>query len=156
MVAERIENFIKGLIKKTESGELKWKAVDKVDTWEMIKKQIKEAKDINLEDYFINDAKSYIIKKNDGYVIVLNVQYGNAPVFSSALDKYILFIKINDEFIPQNLSAYDNTQGYSDLLLELIGSIEVKKNETCNMPDCMYDFFEKILGEDKNGRTIDE
>lgn len=153
MVAEHVENFIRELIKKTENGKLKWKIIDKFDAWEIIKRQIE--KEIDLKDYFINDTKSYGICKSGGYVMLLNVQYGNAPVFSPVLDKYVLFIKINDDFLPQNLSGYD-WQCYKDLLLELIEAIETKENEAYNMPDCMYDFFEKILEEDENGRTIDE
>lgn len=153
MITEHVKNFIVELIKKTESGKLKWKVIDKLDTWELIKRQIE--KEIDLKDYFINDAKSYGMNKSGGYVILLNVQYGNAPIFSPVLDKYILFIKINDDFLPQSLSDYDE-QGYKDLLLELIEAIETKENEAYNIPDCMYSFFEKILEEDENGRTINE
>lgn len=145
MVAEHVENFILGLITKTQDGKLKWKVVDKIDTWEKIKRHIE--KEIDLKEYFINESKSYGINKSGGYVMLLNLQYSNAPVFSPALDKYDLFIKINDDFIPQNISNYDY-QGYKDLLLQLIEAIEMKENEEYIMPDCMYDFFEKILEED--------
>ena len=153
MVAEYVENFILELIMKTQGGKLKWKTVDKIDTWETIKRQIE--KEIDLKGYFINESKSYGINKSGGYVMLLNLQYSNAPVFSPALDKYNLFIKINDVFSPKNVSDYDH-QGYKDLLLELIGTIEMKKNEEYIMPDCMYVFFEKILEEDEDGNIINE
>ena len=153
MIAEHVENFILGLIMKTQGGKLKWKVVDKIDTWEKIKKQIE--KEIDLKGYFINESQSYGIKKFGGYVMLLNLQYSNAPVFSPALDKYDLFIKINDDFFLQNVSDYDD-QGYKDLLLELIGIIKMREKEKCIMPDSMYDFFKKILEEDENGNIINE
>ncbi len=153
MVAERVENFILELVEKTRGGRLKWKVIDKINTWGNIKRQIE--KEIDLKGYFINESKSYGINKCGGFVMLLNLQYSNAPVFSLALDKYVLFIKINEDFLPQNISDYDH-QGYKDLLLELIEAIEMKENEEYIMPDCMYDFFEKILEEDENGRITNE
>lgn len=153
MIDEHVENFILELIKKTQSGKLKWKVIDKFDAWEKIKKQIE--KEIDLKGYFINESKSYGINKSGGYVMLLNLQYSNAPVFSPALDKYDLVIIINDDFFPQNVSDYDY-QGYKNLLLELIETIEMKEKEAHIMPDCMYDFFEKILEEDENGNIINE
>lgn len=153
MIAEHVENFILKLIMNTKEGKLKWKVIDRINTWEKIKRQI--GKEIDLKGYFINESKSYGINKCGGYVMLLNLQYSNAPVFSPALDKYFLFIKINDDFSPQNISDYDY-QGYKDLLLELIEAIEMKENEEYVMPDDMYDFFEKILEEDENGSIINE
>lgn len=153
MVAEHVENFILGLIMKTQGGKLKWKTVDKINIWKKMKRQIE--KEIDLKGYFINESKSYGINKSGGYVMLLYLQYSNAPVFSPALDKYDLFIKINDDLFPQNVSDYDH-QGYKDLLLKLIETIEMKENEEYIMPDCMYDFFEKILEDDENGNIINE
>jgi len=145
MVAECVENFILKLVKKTQEGRVKWKVIDKINTWEKIKRQIE--KEVDLKGYFINEFKSYGINKCGGYVMLLNLQYSNAPIFSPALDKYVLFIKINEDFLPENISDYDY-QGYKDLLLELIKAIEMKENEKYIMPDCMYEFFEKVLEED--------
>lgn len=155
MVSENIKNFIWELIKKTESGNLKWREVDKIDAWETIKKQIEKEKIDDLKGYFINADNSYGIRKCGGYVILLNAKYSNSSIFSSALDKYLLFIKINDELLPENLSSYD-CQGYRELLQRLIKVIKNKEKELYNMPDCMYEFFEKILGEDENDRITDE
>lgn len=155
MGGEQVEEFISGLIKKTKKGTLNWKEMDKLDNWKIIKEEIEISKEINLKDYFIEGKKSYVISKCGGYVILLKLQYGNASVFSSALDKYILVIKISEEFLPINLSAYD-VQGYKDSLKELIDIIETKKYEKIDMPDRMYEFFEMILEDDKNGRTIYE
>lgn len=147
MMAEHVENFIYGLIEKTRSNTLKWISVEKIDEWEKIKKQIQQSKEVNLKDYFIDDIKSYCISKSSGYVLLLNIRYGNAPVFSPALDKYILVVKINEDIMPENLSNYD-FQGYQSLLLELLEEIEFQKSEECNMPDSLYMFFDKILGDD--------
>lgn len=155
MIAEYVENRIIELINKTKEGVLKWKSVDKIYEWAEIKKQIEKTKEVDLKDYFIDDTKSYYVYKNGGYIMVLNIRYGNAPVFSPVLDKYILVIKINIDFMPQNLSNYD-CQGYKNLLEELVTEIEYQMNEEYNMPDCLYNFFEKILGEDENGRIINE
>lgn len=155
MVAEQVEIFISGLIEKTRTRKLKWKSIDDLENWETIKKQIIKTREVNLDDYFVDDEKSYGIYKNGGYVMVLRLQYGNAPVFSAALYKYILVIKINDDFLPQNITDYD-CEGYKDLLQELIKAIEYQKGDQCTMPDCMYEFFGKILGEDENGKLIDE
>lgn len=142
-MAEHVENFILGLKEKTQSGGIEWKVINKLSAWKDIKKEID--KEIGLDGYFINESKSYGINKCDGYVMLLNLQYSKALVFSPALDKYVLFIKINDDFLPQNISNYDH-QEYKDLLLELFETIEMKENEKYTMPDCMYDFFEKFLG----------
>lgn len=155
MIAEQIENFIIGLIEKTQKGSLKWKAVEKINAWKEMKEQIQQTIRDDLKDYFIEDSKSYYINKSNGYVMVLNVRYGNAPVFSDALDKYILIVKINDDLLPENLSKHD-WQGYKNLLQELTDEIEFQRNEEYIMPDCMYEFFGKVLGEDENGRIIDK
>lgn len=155
MMAEHIENVITRMINKTQNGVLKWKSVGKYDDWENVKRQIERTKEVNLKDYFIDDSKSYGVYKNGGYVLVLNICYGNAPVFSPALNKYILIAKINADLPPQNLSNCD-CEGYKNLLHELVESIEHQKKEEYNMPDCLYDFLDKILGEDEDGRIINE
>lgn len=154
-MSERIENFIFKLIEKTENGEIKWKGVDEVKAWRTVKRQIQKSEEIDLKDYFIDDARSYCASRSGGHVMVLNIRYGNAPVFSPALDKYVLIVKINDELMPQNLSSYDS-EGYKDLLRALIDAIEFQKNEENIMPDCMYDFFDRFIGEEENGRITDE
>lgn len=155
MIAEYIENFIIKITSKTEIGTIKWKTVDKIEDWEKIKKEIEKSKEVDLRDYFIDDTKSYCVCKRGGYVLVLNIRYGNAPVFSPALDKYILVIKINADFMPENLSNYD-WQGYKSSLQKLIETIDYQINEEYIMPDCLYDFLEKILGEDEDGSIINE
>ena len=155
MIAEHIENTIVEMIEKTKNGVLKWKPIDKIDKWENVKKQIEKTKEVNLKDYFIDDTKSYAVCKSGGYVMVLNIRYGNAPVFSPALDKYILVVKINADLMPENLSNYD-WQGYKDLLQELVKAIEDQRYEEYIMPDCLYNYLAKVLGEDEDGRIIIE
>lgn len=48
MIAERVENFILELIKKTQSGGLKWKGINKLCAWEIIKREIE--KEIDLKE----------------------------------------------------------------------------------------------------------
>lgn len=155
MIAEYIGNTIKKMIEKTQNDVLKWKPVDKIDNWEKVKKQIEKTKEVNLKDYFIDDTKSYAVCESGGYVMVLNIRYGNAPVFSPALDKHILVITINAELMPENLFTYD-CQGYREMLQDLVEAIEYQRNEECSMPECLYNFFNKVLGEDGDGRVINE
>lgn len=155
MIADRIETFIIGLISETRKENLKWKRVSKIKEWEILKKEIERTTEVDLKDYFIDDTRSYCINKSEGYVMVLNIRYGNAPVFSPALDKDVLVIKINEDFSPQNLSLYD-MDGYKELLKVLVDSIEHQINIEYLMPDYMYEFFSDVLGENKNGRTADK
>lgn len=154
-MAEHIKNTIIEMIKITKNGVIKWIPVDKIEDWEYEKKQIEKTKEVNLKDYFIDDTNSYAFCKDGGYVLVLNIRYGNAPVFSPALDKYILVVKINAALMPENLSDFDG-QGYKELLQELVEAIEYQRNEEYIMPDCLYDFLEKVLGEDADGRVINK
>lgn len=153
MIAEHIENFMLELVNKTQDGSIRWKAIDKIDTWEKIRKQIE--KEIDLKGYFINESRSYGINKSGGYVMLLNLQYSNALVFSPALDKYSLFIKINNDFLPQNIFDSDH-QGDKELLIALIEAIEMQEWDEYIMPDCMYDFFKRVLEEDEDGNIINE
>lgn len=155
VVADNIEIFINGLIHETRRKNLKWKRVSKIKEWVKLKKEIESTKEVDLKDYFIDTSKSYCITQNEGYVMILNIRYGNAPVFSPALDKDVLVIKINEDFLPQNLSLYD-VDGYKDLLKELVDVIERQINVEHLMPDCMYEFFRHVLGEDKDGRIVDK
>lgn len=155
MIAERIYNFLIELIDKTNNEELDWQLVEKISTWEQIKKEIVNGKEFDLEDYYIDDKKSYVLNEGVGYVFALRMRYGNAPIFSPALDKYVLVVKINDEHEPENLSKYDAEEGYKGLLEELINLIEACKIYN-NMPDSMYDFFDRILGGEKSGRVVDK
>lgn len=145
MIADRIEKFILDLISKTGKGDLEWKCVDKFVEWERIKKEIEKTEEINLKDYLIDNTRSYCINKGGGYVMVLHIRYGKAQVFSPALDKYVLIIKMNDDLLPENLSNYNGEDGYKSLLMDLINEIELQKCERYSMPEYMYEFFNKIL-----------
>lgn len=156
MIADRIEKFIFDLISKTKKGELEWKCVDKFVEWELIKKEIEKAEEFNLNTYFIDNTKSYCIKKGGGYVMVLHIRYGKAQVFSPALDKYVLIIKMNDDLSPENLSNYNGENGYKSLLTDLVHEIELQKRPKYDMPEYMYEFFDKVLEEGDNGRITNE
>lgn len=156
MIADRIEKFIFDLINITGKGELEWKYVDKFAEWERIKKEIEKAEELNLKDYLIDNTRSYCINKGGGYVMVLHIRYGKAQVFSPALDKYVLIIKMNDDLLPENLSNYNGEDGYKSLLMDLVKEIELQKRKQYDMPEYMYEFFDKVLEEDDNGRTTNE
>lgn len=64
MVADQVENFIEELQKRTRSGRLVWKSVNKMEDWESKKHRIEKSDDIELKDYFIEDDQSYVIEKN--------------------------------------------------------------------------------------------
>ena len=147
MVADYIGNVIEKMIEKTKQGVLKWKPVEKLNEWDHMKHQIIKTRGENLKYYIIDDTKSYAVHKGEGYVMVLNIRYSNALVFSPALDRYILVVKINDELMPQNLSNYD-AQGYRNMLQELVKEIEYQRNKEFEMPECLYNFLEEILGGD--------
>lgn len=156
MIADRIEKFILDLINETGKGELVWRRIDKFDEWELIKKEIEKAEEINLKDYLIDNTGSYCINKGGGYVMVLHIRYGKAQVFSPALDKYILIVKMNDDLLPENLSNYNGEDGYKSLLMDLVKEIELQKCEQYDMPEYMYEFFDKVIGVNDNGRITNE
>lgn len=148
MMADQIERFILKLKDKTQEGEVKWNVLSQFAEWNSIKKEIEKSSRVNLKNYYIDDEKSYCFKRNNGYVIVLYVRYSKAPIFSPALDKCILLVKMNDDFPPENLSTYNSEDGYGNLLIELLKVIDKKKQEEYNLPECMYDFFYQILRKD--------
>lgn len=143
MVAEQVDRFILGLVERTREGALKWKEAGKIVEWEELKKSIIKSDDF--KDYFIDDSKSYVIQKNDGYVFLINTRYGNAPVFSRAFDKYVLFVKINEDLSPQNLSDYLGEKDFQEKMRKLVNEIETKKCEKYEMPQVLYDFMNDIL-----------
>ena len=156
MVADRIEKFILRLKDKTQERKLRWKVLSQYAEWDRIKEEIEKSVRVNLKNFYIDDEKSYCLNKNNGYVIVLYVRYSKAPIFSPALDKFILLVKLNDDFPPENLSTYNSEDGYNSLLFELIEVIDKQKWEEYRLPEYMYDFFDKILKEDENGRITDK
>ena len=103
MVADQVESFINDLQERTSNGRLVWKPVSSMGDWEKKKHRIEKSEDIELKDYFIEDDQSYVIEKNGAYVMLLRLRYGNAAIFSPALDKYILVAQINEEIPLENL-----------------------------------------------------
>lgn len=144
MMSEQVANFIDGMIDRTEKRKLKWSPLEKFEQWEKVRIEVEKA--IELDEYFIDITKSYGIGIGDGYVLIINIRYANAPIFSPALDKYRLIIKINDDYNPENLSAYSSDE-FKEELLQLVDIIEQQRNDNYNMPDSMYEFFNKVLGE---------
>ena len=95
-MADRIEEFILRLKNKTQEGKLKWKVLSQFSEWDRIKNEIEKSTRVNLKNFYIDDEKSYCMNKNNGYVILLYVRYSKAPIFSPALDKCILLVKMNE------------------------------------------------------------
>ena len=155
MVADQVENFINELQNKTHSGRLAWKPVSRVEDWERKKHRIEKADNIELKDYFIEDDQSYAIEKKGAYVMLLRLRYGNASIFSPALDKYILVAQINEEIPLENLSGYD-CEGFEKELEKLLQLIEDKKWEKYEMPDDLHRFFDMILENKDNGDIADK
>lgn len=148
MIADQIERFILDLNCKTQEGELKWKVLAQFTECDRIKKEIEKSSKVNLKNFFIDDERSYCLNKGDGYVIVLYVRYSKAPIFSPALDKRFLLVKINDDFPLENLSAYSGEDGYGGLLLELAETIDVQIQEKYSTLEYLHEFFVRMLGED--------
>lgn len=155
MVADQVESFINGLQERTSNGRLVWNPVSGVEDWEKKKHRIEKSKDIELKDYFIEDDQSYVIEKNGAYVMFLRLRYGNAAIFSPALDKYILVAQINEENPLENLSGYD-CEGFEKELEKLHQLIEDKKWEQYEMPDDLHRFFDMILEDKDNGDIADK
>lgn len=155
MMADQVERFILELKDKTQKGKLKWKVLTQFAECDRIKKEIEKSSRINLKNFFIDAEKTYYLNINDGYVIVLYVRYSKAPIFSPALDKRILLVKING-FPPENLSAYNSVDGYGNILLELTEVINEQKQEEYSFSEYMFDFLDKILREDENGSFTDK
>ena len=106
--------------------------------------RIEKSDDIDLKDYFIEADQSYVIEKNGAYVMLLRLCYGNASIFSPALDKYMLVAQIHEEIPLENLSGYDY-DGFERELEQLLQLIEDKKWEKYEMPDDLHRFFTMIL-----------
>ena len=155
MVADQVESFINELQERTSNGRLVWNPVSGLEDWEKKKHRIEKSEDIELKDYFIEDDQSYVIEKNGAYVMLLRLRYGNAAIFSPALDKYILVAQINEEIPLENLSGYD-CEGFEKELEKLLQLIEDKRWEKYEMPDDLHRFFDMILEDKDNGDIADK
>ena len=79
-----------------------------------------------------------------------SVKYGNAVVFSPALDKYLLIAKIHEGMPLENLTKYSSDE-YIVQLKQLHEEIQRECYGKYEMPDELYKFLDKILEEDSNG-----
>ncbi|MCI6064845.1 hypothetical protein MR818_05650 [bacterium] len=147
MVSEHINGFIMQLIEKTEKGQIKWQRIERMPDWYIEKRMLTHM--IN-EEYFIDDEESFFIEKEDGYLVFLCVKYGNAVVFSPALDKYLLIAKIHEGMPLENLTKYSSDE-YIVQLKQLHEEIQRECYGKYEMPDELYKFLDKILEEDSNG-----
>lgn len=145
MMSDQIESFINGLIQKTIRGNLIWKSLDNLNAWKKICEEIQESKEADLKTYYISVKESYYLKNSNGYVFLLNARYSSATIFSPALDRKFLIIKINPEIPLVNLCNYNGEDGFNKLLTVLYEEVQNKKTENVEMPDAMYSFFNNIL-----------
>lgn len=141
MQAERTEGFIEGLCEETQSGQIKWQPLRMCKEWERF---VTESDDMNgeLEAYGVELDNSYFFAKEGGYVFLLEVHYGNKKLFSPAMDKYVLAVKINDMIPFQYLCDSENAE-WKPLLEELYRY--VCREDSYAMPDALYEFMDKVL-----------
>lgn len=155
MIDEHIENVIIEMQEKTENDKIKWKRVNKLHNWNRIKSRIEKAKDENLKDFFIDEDYSYGFEKKEGSILLLNMRYSRASVFSPALDKHILIAIKNRDLIPINLSQYV-TDGYRKLVEELVDKITIQIEKHHEEPGDLYNFLAAMLEDDEDGSITDE
>ena len=155
MIDEQIENVIIEMQEKTENNKIKWISVNKLHNWNRIKSRIEKAKDENLKDFFIDEDYSYGFEKKEGYILLLNMRYSRASIFSPALDKHILIAIKNRDLIPINLSLYVK-DGYRALVEELVGKISIQMEKDHEEPGDLYNFLAAMLEDDEDGRYTDE
>lgn len=142
MQSEHTEGFIEGLCEKTQNGQIRWEPLRMCKKWVQFEAELGDM-DERMEAYGASLDNSYFLEKEGGYVFLLEVHYGNKNLFSPALDKYVLAVKINDMIPFQYLCDSDN-EAWKPLLEELYGY--VCREDAYTMPDALYDFMDKVLG----------
>lgn len=145
----KIERFIDGLIEQTKNNKLDWRAARTISDWREIRKELDDSEVVSMTDYFIDDKNSYVIKYDEGYIFLLKMRYANAMIFSPALDKYLLVVKINENVLFENLCNYDEGNLFQDQLLGLNKYIQENSFERLSMPESLYSFMNHVLNKGK-------
>lgn len=143
MLAERTEEFINGLCVKTKAGKVEWKPLRICKEWKRFAEELNQENE-KLADFGIDLDNSYFFSKVGGYVFLLEAHYGNKSLFSPAMDKYVLTVKINAMIPFQYLCDSENAE-WKPLLEELFQCIF--QNDVYAMPDALYNFMDKVLEE---------
>lgn len=144
MMAEQVESFIDGLIKKTKEGKLDWKPFS----------TFKEKREIIVElengrggfDYGMNSirpSKSYFLQSGDGFVFLFEIYHGDPEVTSPAMDTIGLMVKINSVLPLDNLSRFGEEEQEALENLKLL--IENYLEEKWSYPDVLYNFMNNVL-----------
>lgn len=140
MQAERTAGFIEGLCMETKNGQIQWKPLRMCKDW---RRFVTESDDSGgLEAYGVEQDASYFFAKAGGYVFLLEAHYGNKKLFSPAMDKYVLAVKINDMIPIQYLCDSENA-AWKPLIEELYAC--VCQEDSYAMPDALYEFMDKVL-----------
>lgn len=146
MMSDQIESFLDGLIQNTANRKLKWKTLNNLKCWEKFCLELRTTELKKYKEYSFSETDSFYIYKNGGYVLLLSACYSNAPVFSPALDKKFLIVKICSDMPFNNLCEYDSN--------EFKEKINILHKEICEksvqkeMPDAMYAFFDSVINGD--------
>ncbi len=144
MMADQVESFIDGLIKKTKDGKLDWKPFS----------TFKEKREIIVElengrggfDYGVNSirqSKSYFLQSGDGFVFLFEIYHGDPEVTSPAMDTIGLMVKINNVLPLDNLSNFGEEEQEALENLKLL--IENYLEEKWCYPDALYKFMSSVL-----------
>ncbi len=144
MMADQVESFINGLIKKTKDGKLDWKPFS----------TFKEKREIIVElengrggfDYGVNSirqSKSYFFQSGDGFVFLFEIYHGDPEVTSPAMDTIGLMVKINNVLPLDNLSNFGEEEQEALENLKLL--IENYLEEKWCYPDVLYKFMSSVL-----------
>lgn len=144
MMADQVESFIDGLIKKTKEGKLDWKPFS----------TFKEKREIIVElengrggfDYGVNSirqSKSYFLQSGDGFVFLFEIYHGDPEVTSPAMDTIGLMVKINNVLPLDNLSTFGEEEQEALENLKLL--IENYLEEKWCYPDVLYKFMSSVL-----------
>lgn len=143
MMADQVENFIDGLIKKTRQNELEWQLFNACkDKYEILKEIENGRGKFDPGVNTIRESASYYIEVDSGKVFLFEIFHGDPKVTSPQYDTLSLMVKIND-ILPLDNIAMDNVQ--EDLMsLKLL--IENQIEEKCCYPDVLYAFFNRVIG----------
>lgn len=144
MMADQVESFIDGLIKKTKEGKLDWKPFS----------TFKEKREIIVElengrggfDYGVNSirqSKSYFLQSGDGFVFLFEIYHGDPEVTSPAMDTIGLMVKINNVLPLDNLSSFGEEEQEALENLKLL--IENYLEKKWCYPDVLYKFMSSVL-----------
>lgn len=142
MITEQIEEFIYSLNIITKNDIEYWEYLYSL-TWygEIYEELVGIIEKNHHQGYRINRDKSFYLQIESGYVFLTNLYYVNHNLFSPALDKNILLVKINKYAQLEELSLPDC---YNTIIDELIVEVEEQllRKKTISS---LSSFIEKVI-----------